>query len=123
MAQVLLTDEAKDDIRDLNRSAQVQVLKALKKLETEPEKRGQPLGSRATSNLTGLRKLVIGNRQYRAVYRVEPSGDVCVVWVIGERADDACYELAMARLAVYTDNTAMREHLKSMIEGAWTATN
>jgi len=99
MAEVQITADALEDLRDLDGSARKQVLKALKKLEDEPEKRGQPLGSRNDGqNLTGLRKLVVGDRDYRIVYRIEPSGDVAVIWVIAKRDDDEVYELAMARL-------------------------
>ena len=122
MAKVLLTSEAREDIRDLDRAAQSLVLKALKKLETEPEKRGLPLGSKAGGNLTSFRKLVVGKQQYRVIYRVEADGDVCVVWVIGERADDACYELAMSRLETYNSDPSLQRQLQSMIEEVWVAT-
>lgn len=103
MATVHLTDDAKEDLRDLDGSARRLVFKALVKLEDKPELRGQPLGSKKSGNLTGLRKLVVGDRDYRIVYRVEPNGDICVVWVIGRRADDEVYELAMARLKMQSN--------------------
>lgn len=79
MARVVLTDEAKEDLRDLDRSSQSRVLRKLKELEKEPEKRGQPLGNKSGANLTGLRKLVVGDRQFRIVFRVERDGTVVVV--------------------------------------------
>lgn len=103
MARVHLTDDAKEDLRDLDRSAQVLIVKALRKLEVEPEKRGQPLGSQSTSDLTGLRKLVVGDRDYRIVFQVHPDGSVCVIWVIGRRADNEVYEIARARLSTFSD--------------------
>lgn len=103
MARVVLTEDAREDLRDLDGSARVVVLKALRKLRTEPEQRGAPLGSRATSNLTTFRKLVVGNRDYRIVYRVEADGTVVVVWVIARRADDEVYQLAMSRLQMHPD--------------------
>jgi mRNA interferase RelE/StbE len=63
MARVELTDDAKDDIRGLDGSVKARVLKDLKKLETSPADRGQPLGSRDTGNLTGLRKLYVGPKK------------------------------------------------------------
>ena len=87
MASVVLTGEAKEDIRDLDGAARKLVLRGLRKLEQEPDKRGAPLGSRPSGDLTGLRKLVVGDRQYRVVYRVEPDGEVVVVWVVGTRTD------------------------------------
>lgn len=71
MAYVYLTDDAKDDVRDLDNAAKRLVLRAMKKLEDEPEKRGQPLGRRAGSNLTSFRKLVVGDRDHRIVYRTD----------------------------------------------------
>lgn len=109
MARVVLTDDAKDDLKDFDRSTQILLLRSLKKLETEPEKRGQPLGSRDTSNLTGLRKLVVGNRDYRIVYRVEIDGTVCVVWVLGRRADAEVYQIAKSRIALNNNSPFAKE--------------
>lgn len=104
MATVQLTGEAREDLRDLDGSARKIVLKALKKLEENPEQRGQPLGNQAGSgNLVTFRKLVVGDRDYRIVYRVEADGTICVVWVIGKRVDQECYDLAVARLQLYAD--------------------
>src|SRR5665647_2797682 len=82
MAKVLLTDDALEDLRGLGGSARKLVIKALGKLRDSPELRGAPLGSRRTGNLTGFRKVVVGDRQYRIVYRVEDDGTICVVWVM-----------------------------------------
>ncbi|MDQ1053133.1 type II toxin-antitoxin system RelE family toxin [Pseudarthrobacter sp. SORGH_AS 212] len=118
MAKVHLTDDAKEDLRDLDGAAKKLVFKALIKLEDQPEMRGQPLGSKKTGNLTGLRKLVVGDRDYRIVFRVEPNGDVCVVWVIGKRADDEVYEIAMARLKMQSD-LPMKEEIVSVMSMAF----
>ena len=98
MARVVLTDDAKEDLRNLDGAARKLVAKKLKQLEDEPEKRGAPLGTRSSSNLTTFRKLVVGDRDYRIVYRVEPDGTVCVVWVIGRSSDNEVYQMALARL-------------------------
>ena len=119
MARVVLTDEAREDIRDLDRSSQKKVLKKLKELEVEPGKRGQPLGSRAGGNLTGLRKLIVGDRQFRIVYRVDSDGTVCVVWVIAERADDRCYDLAMQRIQMYSGDPDLMKSLERLLATAW----
>ncbi|MDR3107135.1 MAG: type II toxin-antitoxin system RelE/ParE family toxin [Bifidobacteriaceae bacterium] len=103
MARVVLTDEAKPDLHDLDGAARIVVAKALRKLAEQPELRGGPLGSRASGDLTTFRKLVVGDRDYRVVFRVERDGTVCVVWVIGPRTDDECYELAIKRLRLLRD--------------------
>jgi mRNA interferase RelE/StbE len=98
MARVVLTDDAKEDLRDLDGAARKLIARKLRQFEDEPEKRGAPLGSRSSSNLTTFRKIVVGDRDYRIVYRVEPDGTVCVMWVIGKRSDDEVYKAALARL-------------------------
>jgi mRNA-degrading endonuclease RelE of RelBE toxin-antitoxin system len=40
MAEVLITEEALEDLQDLDRAVQVQVLRALLNLEKSPELRG-----------------------------------------------------------------------------------
>jgi len=118
MARVLLTDDALEDLRDLDKSARELVMKAMRKLEADPELRGQPLGSRRGGNLTTFRKLVVGDRDYRVIYRVEPDGTVVVVWVVARRADNECYELAKARLKMHADQELARLST-SLLEAAW----
>lgn len=113
MARVLLLPEAAEDLADLDGAERKSVFKALKKLATEPEKRGAPLGS----ELTTFRKLVVGNRQFRIVFRVEADGTVVVVWVVASRVDSECYDLAMARLALY--GAGLANQLKEVIEHAF----
>lgn len=98
MTTVVLTDEAKEDLRDLDGAARKLVVKALRKLEDKPSQRGAPLGR----ELATYRKLVVAD-DYRIVYRVEADGTVCVVWVIGKRANDAVYDIARARLTALSD--------------------
>ena len=118
-SRVVLTADAREDFRELDGAARVVVAKGLKKLEDHPEQRGQPLGSRSRiGDLTTFRKLVVGDRAYRIVYRVEPDGIVCVVWVIGPRTDDECYELALARLKSCDDPEKARA-VRALIDAAY----
>lgn len=117
MAKVQLTEEAREDFRDLDRAAKRIVAKGLKKLETDPHLRGAPLGSRAGGDLTTFRKLVVGDRDHRIVYRIEADGTVVVVWVIGKRADGEAYELAMSRLRLHRDPTVRA--LSTSLEELW----
>lgn len=124
MAKVQLTAEAKEDLRDLDGSAQKLVFRALKKLEVHPEQRGQPLGSHSgQGNLTGYRKLVVGDRDFRIIFQVDHDGTVVVIWVIAERADDRCYELAVARLKTYQQDPELRRELERLLATAWEATS
>lgn len=115
--RVVLTSDAREDFRDLDGSSRKVVAKALKKLETEPEKRGAPLGARESGDLSTYRKLVVGNRDYRIVYRVDPDGSVCVIWVIAKRSDDEVYNLAVARLAG-VEQTEVVTQLRSVLDRA-----
>jgi mRNA interferase RelE/StbE len=117
VAKVQLSEEAHEDFQDLDRAAQLVVAKGLKKLKTDPHLRGQPLGSRAGGDLTTFRKLVVGNRDYRIIYRIESDDTVVVVWVIGRRADNEAYELAMSRIRMHSDAT-VRE-LATSLEQIW----
>ena len=82
------------------------VLRALKKLEESPVQRGQPLGNRTGTSLTTFRKLVVGDCNLRVVHRVEAGGRVAVVWVVGPRADNEVYDLAMTRLRLHGSEAA-----------------
>lgn len=117
MAKVQLSEDAREDFLDLDGSSQRAVAKGLKKLETDPHLRGQPLGSRPSGDLTTFRKLVVGNRDYRIIYRIDPDGTVVVVWVIGKRADAEAYELAMSRIRMHSD--AAVRHLATSLEKTW----
>ncbi|HEX4720898.1 MAG TPA: type II toxin-antitoxin system RelE/ParE family toxin [Pseudonocardiaceae bacterium] len=121
MAKVQLTSDAREDLRDLDGAARQVVLKAINKLKEEPEKRGLPLGSRQTGNLTTFRKLVVGDREYRVVYRVEQDGTVVVVWVIGRRADNECYELALSRLRLHGDRE-LATMAARLLKETWSST-
>lgn len=103
MATVKLIRAAADDVRALDGSARRVVLKALEKLRVHPEQRGQPLGTSALGDLTTFRKLVVGNRDFRIVYRCLADNEVAVVLVVAKRADSEVYRLAVARLRDHRD--------------------
>ena len=104
MARLQFTDDAKDDIRALDRSVQARVLKDLEKLKHSPVDRGGPLGARQyTGNLSGLRKLRVGPKDaYRAVYFAD-GDDLAIVMVVAARSDAHCYQLARTRLELMPD--------------------
>lgn len=118
-ARVKLLPEAVDDLKALDGSARRIVLAGIAKLRTDPERRGAPLGSRASGNLTNFRKLVVGDRVYRIVYRVHGDGTVVVVWVIGNRSDNEVYDEARARLASYAGDKDKKAVLRQLLEIAF----
>ena len=103
MGSVKLIREAADDVRGLDGSTRALVLKALNKLRTSPELRGLPLGNNFSGNLSTFRKLVVGNRDYRIVYRCTDNDQVAVVLVVAKRADNEVYDLAVSRLRLHND--------------------
>jgi mRNA interferase RelE/StbE len=107
VVELLFLDAAIEDLEELDGSALRLVLGKIRVLFTDPEA-GQPLGRTPTGNLTGFRKLVVGDRAYRVVYRVEDSGAICVVWVVAARADERCYALAVERLRGLGDHPEAR---------------
>lgn len=118
MARVELTADAVQDLRDLDGTARRLVLRKLKGLETDPDQRGAPLVSNNKGNLTTFRKLVVGNHDYRIIYRVDPDGTVVVVWVIAHRADSKCYDLAASRLRLAGD-PGLAESAGTLLDEAW----
>ncbi|MDR2702819.1 MAG: type II toxin-antitoxin system RelE/ParE family toxin [Cellulomonadaceae bacterium] len=115
-SQVLLLDEAKEDLRDFDGATRKMLLKAIGKLRQSPDQRGEPLGSRANGNLTGFRKLVVGNRDYRIVYDVRDDGTVVVIWVIGRRVNSEAYALAQTRIELYATDINKKTALLGLLE-------
>lgn len=100
---VRLTEPALEDLHRLHRSNPQVVRWCLKKLlllERDPEA-GAPL----LGELTGFRKLTVGDRHWRIVWRVthDSSGgvivDVAEVWAAGARSEAAVYEEMTRRVA------------------------
>jgi mRNA interferase RelE/StbE len=107
-AQVRLIEAAVHDLTMLVRSdPQIlrQVLKRLLYIERNPTV-GDPL----LGDLIGYRKLTVGDRHWRIIWRVvtEPSGDLVVeiaeVWGVGARADSAIYAEMTRRVATLPKN-------------------
>ncbi len=94
-------------------------VKALKKLEDSPAQRGAALGANARSDLSGFRKFVVGDRDYRIVYQVRPDGSVVVGWVVGARRDVEVYRIARRRIDSYEgqDKQAILRAILGDVEG------
>jgi mRNA interferase RelE/StbE len=113
---VRLTDPAVEDLAGLMRKDPQIARWALKKmiqLETDPEA-GQPL----LGELIGWRKLSVGNRDWRVVWRVtqDEAGGVIVevaeVWAAGARSDGEVYAEMTERVRTLPDSprtTALAE--------------
>lgn len=119
---VRLTQDAMDDLRTLMRKGDPQVVKwVLKKclmLERDPKAGEELLGG-----LIGYRKLVVGNRDWRVVWRVTHDEigrtivDVAEVWAVGARSDSEIYNEMSQRIAALKGKPAtvsLAEALESL---------
>ena len=95
MARVEFTDPALEDLNGFDNSSKQAILLGLRKLETEPHKRGLILGG----NLHPLRRLVVGKKRIRILFSVTPDFEVSEIFVIADRRDDEVYKIAAERLA------------------------
>ncbi|HYU18993.1 MAG TPA: hypothetical protein VEQ11_09875 [Chloroflexota bacterium] len=92
---VELIDEAVDDLIRYAETGNLPLfLKKLIRLEAVGEDAGLPLGR----GLTGWRRIVVGDRNWRIIFTTNPEETIATVWVIGDRDDAACYEHAERRL-------------------------
>jgi mRNA interferase RelE/StbE len=93
--RVELIDEAVEDLARYAHSGNLPLfLKKLIRLEEVGEDAGLPLGK----GLAGWRKIVVGDRNWRIVFTTNPEKTVATVWVIGDREDSECYDVAQRRV-------------------------
>lgn len=108
-AEVWLTDPALEDLQRLDGAPLVWALKKMLLLETDPMA-GEPL----LGSLIGYRKLVVGNRDWRIVWRAmtDARGAVTVeiaeVWAVGARSDGQVYAEMERRLDTLGDAPVRR---------------
>lgn len=95
-------DEAEKDMKKLDHSAQIQVLKGLRKVSQNPLPAeeggyGKPLGNKNGIHLTNLMKIKLGNLGIRVVYKVERVDGVMKIIVVSARTDEQVYKEAVKR--------------------------
>jgi len=99
--RVELRPEAVDDLLRYAASGNLPLFfKKLLRLEAVGNDAGLPLGR----GLTGWRKIVVGDRTWRIVFKTDPAETVATIWVIGDRDDNACYEEATRRVQATGEN-------------------
>lgn len=111
--RVELIDEAVVDLAEHAESGMLRsFLKKLLEIEEHGENAGEPLGK----NLVGWRKITVGNRNWRIVFRVDPENTTATICVIGDREDGACYEEAQrrAKQARNADATSLAETMMDL---------
>jgi len=117
-AEVWLTDPAVDDLQRLDGAALVWALKKMLLLERNPQA-GEPL----LRELIGYRKLVVGNRDWRLIWRTTRDArdrgtllvEIAEVWAVGARSDAAVYDEMAQRVAKLQD-TAVRRSLAEVVD-------
>jgi mRNA interferase RelE/StbE len=110
--RVQLIDDA---LGDLMKLAEGGKLKAFLKKLIEIEQKGSQVGVALGKGLTGWRKLTVGDRDYRIVFRVNPDETVATICVIGDREDEACYVEAQKR-AEDIENADAKSLAEAMME-------
>lgn len=114
-AEVWLTDPAIEDLRRLDGAPLVWALKKMLLLETDPLAGGPLLGS-----LVGYRKLVVGNRDWRVIWRAISNErgtltvEIAEVWAVGARSDGEVYAEMERRVASLGD-TPVRRSLEAIV--------
>lgn len=115
---VRLTEDAVSDLHRLHKKDPRIVRAVFKKmllLEQSPEA-GEPL----LGALVGFRKLVVGDRDWRIVWRIteDASGipvlDISEIWAVGARSDGEVYEELTSRVARMGNSPKIRP-LKDVI--------
>ena len=99
---VELLEEAKKDLKRLDRDVQTQVVKGIKKVAQNPVSiheggYGKPLGNKNNTDLTGLFKIKYRDLGIRVVYRLEYTETMMKIIVISARTDEQVYKEALRR--------------------------
>lgn len=94
--------EALEDLKQLDRSQRLQVLKAIKKVSSNPLPQneggyGKPLRNINSVRLAGLLKIKLKNSGLRVVYTLAKGKRSMTILVVSNRADNEAYLLAQKR--------------------------
>lgn len=95
-------DEAFNDLKSLDHSSQLQVIKGIQKVSKNPLPTyqggyGKPLGNKNGCNLTNLLKIKFKDLGIRVVYKIEQIDTVMKIIVISARTDEQVYKEAHKR--------------------------
>ena len=99
-------EEAEKDMKKLDHSAQVQVLKGIRKVSQNPLSveeggYGKPLGNKIGINLTNLMKIKFRDIGIRVVYKIERIEGIMKIMLISARMDEQVYKEAAKRREKY----------------------
>jgi mRNA interferase RelE/StbE len=95
---VIFTEDAENDLKNLDKSIRTQVIKKAIALQDNPFF-GDPLGNKFGLDLTGYYKLYAAKKAYRIVYRlIGEKIEVVEIIGIGKREKEEIYRLVVKRL-------------------------
>ncbi len=99
-------EEAQKDMKKLDHSARVQVLKGINKVKENPLSQeeggyGKPLGNKSGVNLTNLFKIKYRDLGIRVVYKIERIDGIMKIIVVSARIDEQVYKEAAKRREKY----------------------
>jgi mRNA interferase RelE/StbE len=95
---VIFTEDAENDLKNLDKSIRTQVIKKAIALQDNPFL-GNPLGNKFGLDLTGYYKLYAAKKAYRIVYRlIGEKIEVVEIIGIGKREKEEIYRLVVKRL-------------------------
>ncbi len=97
------TRAAAKDLKELDHSQQLQILKAIKKVSTNPLPNteggyGKPLGNHLSGNLAGYLKIKLLNFGLRVIYCLVRENNSMKIIIISVRDDETVYKLAQQRI-------------------------
>ena len=95
--------EAESDLKSLDGSQRILVLKAIKKVKQKPLSvyeggYGKPLGNKNGNDLTGFLKVKLKSADLRVVCKVVKQNDKMLIIVIGARAEEEVHGIAQKRI-------------------------
>lgn len=99
-------EEAQKDMKKLDHSAQLQIVKGIRKvsqnpLPTQEGGYGKALGNKSGTDLTNLLKIKFRDLGIRVVYKLERVNEVMKIIVISARTDEQVYKEAAKRREKY----------------------
>lgn len=94
MPRLILLPAAQKDFDNLDGSLKASVSAGLLKLQKEPLKLSEPL----SGNLSQYRKIAVGKKSIRIIFRYFENQDLVIISTIGWRRNGEVYRIAAARL-------------------------
>ena len=104
--EIEFLEEAEKDMKKLDHSVRIQVLKGIRKVSKNPLSvqeggYGKPLGNKTGTNLTNLLKIKFRDLGIRVVYKAVRVDGIMKIIVVSARTDEQVYKEAGKRRRKY----------------------